>query len=76
MIAENSGVIVFVEVKTRSGQEFGAPSEAVTIKKQEKYYKVAQEFLIKEKKTDSLCRFDVIEIENGQINHILDAFSM
>ena len=36
----------------------------------------AAEFLIKEKKTDELCRFDVIEIENGEINHILDAFSM
>ena len=76
LIADDGGIIVFVEVKTRSGQEFGAPSEAVTIKKQEKYYKVAQEFLVKEKKTDSLCRFDVIEIENGEINHILDAFSM
>ena len=31
LIAEDSGGIVFVEVKTRSGQEFGAPSEAVTI---------------------------------------------
>ncbi len=76
LIAESDGVIVFVEVKTRSGQEFGVPSEAVTFKKQQKYFKVAQEFLVKENKTDSICRFDVIEIENGEINHILDAFSM
>ena len=76
LIVKDGEVIVFVEVKTRSGQEFGSPSEAVTLKKQQKYYKVAEEYLIKEKKTDSVCRFDVVEIENGQINHILDAFSM
>ena len=52
LIAESDGVIVFVEVKTRSGQEFGVPSEAVTFKKQQKYFKVAQEFLVKENKTE------------------------
>ena len=68
--------IVFIEVKTRSGDEFGAPSEAVNAKKREKYYKVASEYLQREKKLDSPCRFDVVEIENGQINHIINAFSM
>ena len=43
--------------------------------KMEKYYKVAAEYLQRNKKTDSPCRFDVVEIENGQINHIIDAFS-
>ena len=76
LIAEDNGTVVFIEVKTRSDDRFGAPSEAVTIKKTQKYYKVAEEFLVRERKTDFPCRFDVIEIENGQINHIIDAFSM
>ena len=76
IIALDGECLVFVEVKTRSSEEFGLPSEAVTIKKQEKYFKVALEFLQREKKLDSQCRFDVIEIENGQINHIIDAFCM
>ena len=76
VIAEDAKTIVFIEVKTRSNDEYGHPAEAVTPKKIEKYARVAQEYLIREKKTDSICRFDVIEIENGQINHILDAFSV
>ena len=75
IIAEDNGTLVFVEVKTRLNDDFGQPSEAVTIKKQTKYYKVATEYLARQNKTDSLCRFDVIEIENGKINHIEDAFS-
>ena len=68
--------VVFIEVKTRTGHEYGNPSEAVTQKKIEKYYRVATEYLQREKLLDSPCRFDVIEIENGQINHIFNAFSM
>ena len=76
IIALDCENVVFIEVKTRSGEDYGLPSEAVTAKKREKYYKVASEFLQRERKTDCPCRFDVIEIENGQINHIIDAFSM
>ena len=76
IIAEEKGVIVFIEVKTRTSDNFGAPSEAVDKRKQEKYYKTATYFLQKEKKTDSECRFDVVEIENGQINHIFNAFGV
>ncbi len=76
IIAEENGVIVFVEVKTRVDDAFGAPSEAVTERKREKYFKVATEYLVRNKKTESICRFDVVEIENGKINIIKDAFSM
>ena len=75
IIAKDGEYTVFIEVKTRSGNEYGAPSEAVNAKKQEKYVKVATEYLVKNKKTDTLCRFDVVEIENGEINHIIDAFT-
>lgn len=75
-IVKDGEYVVFVEVKTRLNDEFGSPSEAVTRKKQEKYFKVASEYLRFKKITDSLCRFDVVEIENGQINHIIDAFCM
>ena len=76
IIAQKDQTVVFVEVKTRTDDAFGAPSEAVTRKKQEKYFRVATEYLIKKGLTDKDCRFDVIEIENGKINHIIDAFSM
>ncbi len=75
IIGEDNGVICFIEVKTRTSADYGAPSEAVTARKQEKYYKVASEYLLKRDKTDSACRFDVVEIEDGKINLIKDAFS-
>lgn len=76
IIGLDADTVVFVEVKTRLNDEFGAPSEAVTARKREKYYKVATEYLIRNKLCDKPCRFDVIEIENGEINHISDAFYM
>ncbi len=76
IIAKDGEVIVFIEVKTRSSDAFGEPSEAVNRKKQEKYFLIAKEYLQKNQLLDAECRFDVVEIENGQINHIIDAFCM
>ena len=76
IIATDNDYVVFIEVKTRTGDEYGAPSEAVNLKKQQKYYKTALYYLQRNKKTDAPCRFDVVEIEDGQINHILNAFYM
>ena len=76
IIVEIDKITVFVEVKTRSNENYGFPCEAVDNRKQEKYYKIATYYLQRAKKTDSECRFDVVEIEDGQINHILNAFSM
>ena len=66
--------IIFIEVKTRKDDYFGRPSEAVNKIKQEKYVLVAKEYLLKTKNQEAKCRFDVIEVENGKINHIIDAF--
>ena len=74
VIADDDGTLVFVEVKTRSSDEYGQPSEAVNYKKQQKYKRVSLYYLQRAHKLDAPCRFDVIEIENGQINHILNAF--
>ena len=74
IIAEDSETLAFIEVKTRSSSNFGAPSEAVNRKKQEKYFLVAREYLIKTEQEDRTCRFDVVEIEGEKINLIKDAF--
>ncbi|MBR5900158.1 MAG: YraN family protein [Clostridia bacterium] len=74
IIAKDKNAIVFIEVKTRSDDGYGAPAEAVDRKKREKYFKTATEYLVKNEQTESECRFDVVEINNGEINHIIDAF--
>ena len=76
IIARKDGITVFVEVKTRSSDDFGAPSEAVGREKRRKYGLVAQEYLLKEKCGDVPCRFDIVEIEDERINHIENAFSI
>ena len=76
VIAKDNGTLVFVEVKTRTDDSFGSPSEAVNFTKQSKYFKVATQYIIATNQNQCECRFDVIEIEDGKINHIIDAFCM
>lgn len=61
---------IFIEVKSRSSEEFGLPSEAVNIKKQQKLRNIAQIYLLKNKLVNVKIRFDVIEVIDKQINHI------
>ncbi len=76
IIAKDGEYTVFIEVKTRSSDAFGAPSEAVDYYKRRKYVKVAQAYLASNCSLSCAARFDVIEIEDGKINHIIDAFSV
>jgi putative endonuclease len=79
IIAKDCGVVVFVEVKTRTDITFGYPFEAVNPKKREKIRKTALCFLKKLKKSVP-ARFDVLSIyfEKGErkIDHIKDAFEV
>ena len=76
IVAKDGDTVVFVEVKTRSDESYGVGAEAVTKKKQERYFKIASEYLLINGLSDANCRFDVVEINNGQINHIINAFYM
>ncbi len=76
IVAVDKDTTVFVEVKTRSDDAFGSAAEAVTRKKQERYFKIATEYMLRNGIVDGNCRFDVVEINNGEINHIINAFYM
>lgn len=76
IIAEHNGVLVFVEVKTRTSDEFGYPEEAVTWKK-ERLLIAAAENYIYHTNWEHDIRFDIISITLGTtpvIHHIEDAF--
>jgi len=79
IIARDKGVIVFVEVKTRTDNAFGHPFEAVDQRKREKIRKVALSFMKTEKK-EFPSRFDVMSITmdraGTRIEHIQDAFEV
>ena len=65
---------VFVEVKTRSSNAYGAPREAVTYDKQERYRKIAL-YYGQQTRKDVNARFDVVEVyQNGEVEHYPAAF--
>ena len=73
IIAAIDDVVTFVEVKTRLSDEFGAPSEAVDFRRRERYVKAAR-FYFSGREIDCVVRFDVIEVKEGKVNHIVSAF--
>jgi len=75
LIVEKDGVLVFVEVKTRSSEAYGTPGEAVGRDKRERYVRIAEYYLsCHEKYSGYFVRFDVSEVLSGKINYIENAF--
>ena len=79
LIASINNIIVFIEVKARSGTGFGLPEEFVDEKKQKLLSKAANEYIFL-KNHQGEIRFDVIAIlfkkgfESYDIKHIEDDF--
>ena len=77
IIAQQGGITVFVEVKTRGSSDFADPIDAVDLKKQ-KNLLLAINHYIRYKRITSAWRFDVISIvgkpgnNNPEIDHIED----
>lgn len=79
IVAQDGTMLVFVEVKARSGARFGVPQSAVDTRKQTKMSRVALAYLSQKKIDTSECRFDVVGITRGpggatSIEHLKDAF--
>ena len=66
IIARHRGVLVFVEVKSRSTETFGSPKLAVTPAKQRKLSQVAWHYLQQHNLTQASARFDVITISSSK----------
>lgn len=74
IIFREDGRVVFCEVKTRTQSKFGTPAEAVDRRKQARICRAALDYASKNKNVDEIYRFDIIEVDNGRINHLKDAF--
>jgi len=66
LIAREGGQVVFVEVKTRSSDRFGAPQEAVDRTKQRRLTLLASRWLKKQGLSQSPARFDVVSVRLGK----------
>lgn len=74
IIALDKDEVAFVEVKTRSSNQFGLPSEAVVKKKQKTYLKIAKFYWLQTGEEPN-ARFDVAEVYgDGRIEYIKNAF--
>jgi len=77
LIARKGNTLVFIEVKTRTGDDVQHPEVAVNKAKQRHLVRAAEEYMSK-RKQDMEVRFDVIAIVFGnglpKINHFEDAF--
>ena len=74
LIVQDGDEIAFVEVKTRTGDGYGTPSEAVTAEKRRRYKKIAQFYWLKTGEEPN-ARFDVAEVyADGRIEYMKYAF--
>ena len=62
IIARQKDCLVFIEVKTRQTEQYGAPSEAVDKKKQRHMVRTAVDYLRLVDKTRLKFRFDIVEV--------------
>lgn len=80
LVFERRGEVVFVEVKTRSDEDFGGAVSAVDNAKQNKLVQTASAYLGRYSLWDRPCRFDIVAIERRpgfpgwRIRHYRDAF--
>ncbi len=82
LIAENRGVLAFVEVKTRKNADFAQARDAVNYRKQGKIIDTAKLYLAQHE-TEKEIRLDVIEVyapdgtdtAEPEIVHIENAFT-
>jgi len=79
LVAEDKGVLVFVEVKARATEAFGGALLAVDRRKQAKLVRLASQYLAQRHLSDRPCRFDVVLVQGrssagGRIEHLQNAF--
>jgi putative endonuclease len=75
IIARDKNELVFIEVKTRTNNMFGSPSDAITFIKKKHIFRVAEYYIMINKLEKEYIRFDVIEVyifenEKYKVNHI------
>jgi putative endonuclease len=78
LIAYKDRVIIFTEVKTRTGNGFGKPEDFVDERKQKLLVQAADEYIYLMNHQGDV-RFDIISVlfdrnNNHKLNHIEDAF--
>jgi putative endonuclease len=80
LVVERNGLVAFVEVKARSGDEFGDPVEAVNWRKRRDLILSASSWISRHGRSDESYRFDVVGIlvrgRRVLVRHVENAFEL
>jgi len=68
LIMKEAKILVFVEVRLRSNNQFGSAGASITLQKQQKLIATAQHFL--QTHQDCACRFDAILMNKAHLDNI------
>lgn len=63
LVAQAGGVLVFVEVKTRRGRDYGTPEEAITRSKAKRLLELGQRYMLEHDLEDVEWRIDLVAVE-------------
>lgn len=80
LVIRRDGILAFVEVKTRSGDGFGSPQDAITRLKRREIEAVAAQYLVRFPPGDVDIRFDAVSVRRWrgrsalEIEHLEDAW--
>ena len=75
LVVRRGGVLVFCEVKSKSGDGFGDPLEMVTAEKERRVRRAAAAWLARHPEQACLeVRFDVVVDRGGRLEHVPAAF--
>jgi len=70
LVARDGVTVVFVEVKTRTGDAYGGGAAAVTWQKRQRLARVAVEFLARSGQSNAPCRFDVVVVTPADVPRV------
>lgn len=74
IVAADGDTLVFVEVRSRSDGDHGTATDAIGLAKRRQVARVAAYYLALRVPPYSQCRFDVIAITAGCVEHLRDAW--
>jgi putative endonuclease len=71
LVAQEGDILVFVEVKTRRGREYGTPEEAITRSKVKRLLELGQRYMLERDIEDMDWRIDLVAVELDQQGKLL-----
>src|SRR5687767_8941539 len=72
IVARDGNILVFVEVKARTGSRFGSPFDSITWQKRQRLSAMAEAYLFVKRLAGVGCRFDVVSILESQTGHTVE----